>query len=349
MGGVISAIVGAIEGLVAATGFTEAAILSGEAAAAISAEVATTAAISGVTEAEAIAALGLTGEQIALLSAVPEAFGQAVGAATALQTLTGAASLVSAGIHLALYETPAVPRNQHHDMALVPYDWGQLLDYEFPGLSFIANTLYDAVHTIDPRTWGPSLVNQLLERLWYRARLEIEAEGLRAAGEAAQAAGRGLGDVMARFLENTRWAVTETPSNAYEWLQQYYQDLPRMRPVQYRQQARALGVDLPAQPVEEAMDSGDYVAPYPPPGGAGQRTAPQWLLPLLLGLYGDPNPKWDGGKAKKRRADPSTQTPNKRRNRGTGGKDRSRQHNRSGMLSAAKNGLPQRRLPRSRK
>lgn len=105
MGGVLSLIlsIGEIAAeLAATTGLTLETILTGEALAALEAEIASVMTIQGISGIEALAQLGFTAEQFANMSLVASVISEGIGYATVFQTVSGASALVAAGIRLAL-------------------------------------------------------------------------------------------------------------------------------------------------------------------------------------------------------------------------------------------------------
>ncbi|AJG44387.1 VP3 [Meles meles polyomavirus 1] len=227
--------------------------------------------------------------------------------------------------------------------------WMPQIDYLFPGFSTFARY----AQYLDPFVWGPDLINHV-SRLFWQALL---SEGRRQIGYAArdlQAASRELAtrtatevagtvqDAVARFFENTRWAVSHV-TTPYGALQNYYRQLSPVNPPQLRQLERRLtdrGVDI-RQDEEKHYPSAEYIEKYGAPGGAGQRHAPDWLLPLLLGLYGDLTPTWrkeieeqiesedeedtpQKKRVKRSRPSPGAKATDKRRHRSTRNKNRSR-------------------------
>ncbi|ACI16487.1 putative minor capsid protein VP3 [Myotis polyomavirus VM-2008] len=215
-------------------------------------------------------------------------------------------------------------------------------DIDFPGL----RTLARFIHYISPEHWGADLFramgNYLYELLQRERRRQID----RMTRELARRSGEEVADRLARYFENARWAVTNaisTPVTIYRYLGDYYRALPGPNPIRARQLARSLGQEEPyrydrfetehGEPsFTPKQKSADYVERYEPPGGAYQRNTPDWMLPLILGLYGDISPSWgdtierveeeekeeeDGPKKKKLRTVRGPKTNNKRRNRST--------------------------------
>ncbi|AWD33766.1 VP3 [Panthera leo polyomavirus 1] len=200
-------------------------------------------------------------------------------------------------------------------MALIPYI-GEL-DIYFPGAMHIARF----IHYIDPTNWAVDLYQALGRYVWeglQRAgqrfldnqRLQLE----HATRELAQRGAQTAAEALAQYFENARWAISNfNPQNLYRGLENYYRQLPPLNPIQRRQLDRRAGLPVPDRvlAIEDNVKSADYVERYAPPGGAFQRQTPDWMLPLILGLYGDINPSWgdtltqlekeDGPPSKKRK------------------------------------------------
>nr|WMX25300.1 putative VP3 [kestrel polyomavirus 1] len=207
-------------------------------------------------------------------------------------------------------------------MALVPYM--EYIDYLYPGYQTIASYL----HHIDPYEWGPRLIRALWDAIFQITRPQIE----QATTAIANRARSELLDGLARLLENARWVIVEGPQTLYRELGDYYRDLPRLRPYQYAQVAARENVSgSKIQLEDDNTQSGEFVSPPPVPGGAGQRRCPDWVLPLILGLYGSPPGQRiapEDGPPKKKRRRPTTQQgtkiTNKRRDRSARIKNRAR-------------------------
>ncbi|UEV87525.1 putative VP3 [Gammapolyomavirus phacarbo] len=216
-------------------------------------------------------------------------------------------------------------------MALMPY-LGDLTDLAFPGVQWFAET----VHTINPIDWGPRFLENLsrwiMQTLWQQGRRQLE----QATTELAQRTRSTMADALARMLENARWVVTNVPSQLYSSLEEYYGDLPRVRPWQYRQIAERAGITPPEDYILEE-GSGEFVYQMEAaPGGAHQNHCPDWVLPLILGLFEYPprtaaekrkaETKNNAPPAKKRMPRTSTRpkASNKRGYRGPRTKNRSR-------------------------
>ncbi|AFU25593.1 VP2 [Alphapolyomavirus septipanos] len=286
------------EELSLSTGFTVESILSGEAFAAASAEAAwlienEIVDVQAVSALEALTLTGLSSEEFSLLSALPNAFSNAIGIGTFFQTVTGASAVVAAGISTFGYskEVPVV------SMALVP--WFPEVDYLFPGLnsfSYFLNALLD---------WGESLIHAVSRDIWQQILRQTRLQITQTTTALATRGTYELQDRLARIIENARWALTSGPMHVYNSVESYYRDLPRLNPIQLRQRYRLLGEQPPdlaefqRQDAEirreiwgEGPRSGDYVEMHGAPGGAHQRVAQDWMLPLILGLYGDIEPAW---------------------------------------------------------
>ncbi|QBR53198.1 VP2 structural protein [Tree shrew polyomavirus 1] len=300
MGGVLTLFVemfSLAEDLSLATGFTAEAILTGEAAAAVAAEATWlievgAVDVAGLSVLEALTLTGITAEQFSLLSALPITFSNAIGIGVFFPTVTGASALVAAGVTTFGYSKD-VPLAS---MALVP--WMPEIDYLFPGLtsfSYYLNIVAD---------WWESLFHVVGREIWRR----LLSQAHRQLGEATRAIAvrsqNEIMDMIARIAENARWAVTNGPVHLYSSLENYYRELPGINPAQLRQQYRFRREAAPSitdfrvqdqQQQREVQDvkSGHYVEHYGPPGGAHQRVTPDWMLPLILGLYGDITPTWE--------------------------------------------------------
>ncbi|BBG61967.2 minor capsid protein VP3 [Miniopterus schreibersi polyomavirus 3] len=216
--------------------------------------------------------------------------------------------------------------------------WFPPIDIDFPGLVPFARF----INYINPMNWAPDLFAQMGRYFWDHA-----PQIGQATTDLAQRTGTSLEELLARFFENARWAVSRMPSNFYEGLRDYYAELPSLNPPQIRALQRRLGENVTdryqLQDADSRPVSAQYVDRYEAPGGARQRTAADWMLPLILGLYGDITPAWgaeielveeeeDGPKKKKLKSSrprPSTQTSNKRGNRGTRRPHRPRQRHRN--------------------
>ncbi|AGU68320.1 structural protein VP3 [Butcherbird polyomavirus] len=210
------------------------------------------------------------------------------------------------------------------------------IDILFPGATEIANGIY----SLNPLEWGPSLFNRIAQYLWD----SIITTGRRQIGMATQAATQQaastLYDLAARAAENARWYVIETPSRTYQALKDYYSQVSVLPPNARR--GRALFLADEEEEILKPQDpdiSGESVYREEAPGGAQQRTCPDWMLPLILGLYGTVYPGWraevnlleqngtqSSQKVQRRRSRPRTsaQAPYQRRNRSSRSKNRSR-------------------------
>ncbi|QSX73086.1 VP2 [Orca polyomavirus] len=88
--------------LSALTGFTLDALLTGEAAAALEAELSSLMIIEGLSEAEALLELGVTAEQLVQIGTLSSSLESAVGFGVFFQTVSGFSSLISAGIRMGM-------------------------------------------------------------------------------------------------------------------------------------------------------------------------------------------------------------------------------------------------------
>ncbi|BAZ96590.1 minor capsid protein VP3 [Rhinolophus simulator polyomavirus 2] len=192
-------------------------------------------------------------------------------------------------------------------------------DIDFPGVRALARFL----NYIDPYTWASDLYHSIGRHFWERVQrygqnvlqqqLEQQTRALAARGV------QSVSELIAQYFENARWAITSGPQTFYNSLQAYYSELPGVNPIQARDLYRRLGENMPQRYGISAdaiadQQSAEYVHREGPPGGAEQRTTPDWMLPLILGLYGELTPSWshtleeleeeeDGPKKKKLRRD----------------------------------------------
>ncbi|QLH64633.1 VP2 [California sea lion polyomavirus 2] len=292
MGGVFSVfldLLSLLPELSASTGFAIDAILAGEAAATVEAQVAGLMLMESIGPLEALASIGLTAESFSLLSAMPGFFNEAIGLGVVFQTVSGVSSLVSAGIRLN-QEVSVV--NRH--MALVPWIPHDLYDIYFPGVSTFSYSL----NVIGE--WASSLIQAVGRNIWESLIRESRQQIGHATSALAQRGARSFHDALARVAENARWVITNGPVEAYRGLERYYQELPGLNPAQFRQLQRRMNENFYDRlTMEQSRESGEVIDKHNEgaPGGARQRVTPDWMLPLVLGLYGDITPTWSANLA----------------------------------------------------
>lgn len=97
-----------MSGLMTSTGLTMEALLTGEALAALEAEVASVMTIQGISGIEALAQLGFTAEQFANMSLVASLFSEGIALGTVFQTVSGVSSLIAAGVRLGIGQSSTV-------------------------------------------------------------------------------------------------------------------------------------------------------------------------------------------------------------------------------------------------
>lgn len=147
MGGVLSAVVDLIVmavDLSAATGISMEAILTGEALAALEAEVSSVMTIQGLSGIEALAQLGWTAEQFSQMSFLATTFSQTLGYGVMLQTVTGISSMIAVGLRLGLEVAAANRQLEVEELTRL--------------LGTLANTLHiNLSHQFNPLDWCGSL------------------------------------------------------------------------------------------------------------------------------------------------------------------------------------------------
>ncbi|QBJ04574.1 VP2 [Tasmanian devil-associated polyomavirus 1] len=307
MGGVASIIFELIElgEIVAGAGLGAEALLSGELAEILLGQLEILQTIEGFTLAEALTNLGLSAQAYtALISTAAGGSGLITEAASAIGTYLSAAlgaSLIAAGLSPLDF---SYARGEEYLMATDLIPWFPDVDFLYPGTDYIVSV----ISILDPYHWGPSLFNALGRYLWDTLRSETGRQLGHMTREVASREVRTFRDLLARFLENVRWSIVEIPRDTYNFLGEYYRELPRVRPSQYSQLYEKLDPQgrRGQQPYDEfvernvensanrrSFESGEYVeAPFVP-GGAGQDVTMEWMLPLILGLYGDIVPEWE--------------------------------------------------------
>nr|BAE00163.1 VP2 [JC polyomavirus]BAE00169.1 VP2 [JC polyomavirus] len=321
----------------AATGFLVAEIAAGEAAATIEVEIASLATVEGITStSEAIAAIGLTPETYAVITGAP---GAVAGFAALVQTVTGGSAIAQLGYRFFAdwdHKVSTVGLFQQPAMALQLFNPEDYYDILFPGVNAFVNN----IHYLDPRHWGPSLFSTISQAFWNLVRDDLPSL---TSQEIQRRTQKLFVETLARFLEETTWAIVNSPVNLYNYISDYYSRLSPVRPSMVRQVAQREGTYISfghsytqsidnadsIQEVTQRLDlknpnvqSGEFIEKSFAPGGANQRSAPQWMLPLLLGLYGTVTPALeayeDGPNKKKRRKEgprASSKTSYKRRSR----------------------------------
>nr|WPM83234.1 VP2 [Gammapolyomavirus avis]WPM83241.1 VP2 [Gammapolyomavirus avis]WPM83248.1 VP2 [Gammapolyomavirus avis]WPM83255.1 VP2 [Gammapolyomavirus avis]WPM83262.1 VP2 [Gammapolyomavirus avis] len=230
--------------------------------------------------------------------------------------------------------------------------WRDQMDILFPGAEWFSN----AVHNINPLAWAQSLYEQVGQSIWNYMTGNIGQAVIHQIEERTTALivyqSRGIYDILARALETARWTLTTAAVDTYQTLKGYYGELPAVsgRGEAFRRyhevaQGRSFFEDSDIQDVLEGKKAqkriegpqemtGQTIEQQTPPGGAMQRHANDWLLPLILGLYGDLTPEWRYqlkerlNVPKRKRKLPTTSAgtspPSKRRYRGVRRKVRSR-------------------------
>ncbi|BAQ55574.1 VP2 minor capsid protein [Bat polyomavirus 6b] len=300
--GALLAVLAEVFELSAATGFTVDSILTGEAIVAdelLQAYTTNLVALEGFTQTEALLAAGFSPEAAYLLTSLapnfPEAFSLLAGAESVVHgsLFIGAATSAALTPYSYDYATPIADLNQHL-MALQvwrPEDWE---DIYFPGVLPFARF----VNYIDPANWASNLYHAIGRYFWESAQRAgtrlIEQEVRHVSTDLAQRTVTSIAETLSYYFENARWAVSHLSSNIYGGLQQYYSELPPLRPHQVRALHKRLGEKIPDRfNLESSKGSAQYVDKYDSPGGARQRHTPDWMLPLILGLYGDILPSWE--------------------------------------------------------
>ncbi|CAX87746.1 VP3 structural protein [Bornean orang-utan polyomavirus] len=182
-----------------------------------------------------------------------------------------------------------------------PWDYYDIL---FPGV----NTFAHYLNILDD--WASSLIHTVSRYVWDAILHESRHQIGHASRELVARGSGHFQDLMARLIENSRWVLTTGPSNVYSHLESYYRQLPGISPPQARDLYRRLQEKIPDrhQLAVATDESAEVIETYPAPGGAHQRVCPDWMLPLVLGLYGDITPtfgeylrKEDGPQKKRRR------------------------------------------------
>lgn len=302
--GALLAVLAEVFELAAVTGLSVESFLSGEAFATaelLEAHIANLVTVGGLTEAEALAATEVSAEAYAALTSVTSTFPRAFAALAATELATTGSLTVGATVAAALYpyyydhSTPVAFLNYKLNSGMALQQWVPDIDWEFPGvMPFVRFINY-----IDPTDWATDLFHTIGRYFWHTAqrygRNLIDYEMRTASRELAVRSVQGFSDILARYFENARWAVSLLPKSVYRGLQSYYEDLPSLNPIQVRDLHRRIGRPIPTRiSLEEpAVKSAEYVERAEAPGGANQRVAHDWLLPLLLGLYGDISPSWE--------------------------------------------------------
>nr|BAC81839.1 VP3 [JC polyomavirus] len=200
-------------------------------------------------------------------------------------------------------------------MALQLFNPEDYYDILFPGVNAFVNN----IHYLDPRHWGPSLFSTISQAFWNLVRDDLPSL---TSQEIQRRTQKLFVESLARFLEETTWAIVNSPVNLYNYISDYYSRLSPVRPSMVRQVAQREGTYISfGHSYTQSIDDADIEKSLAP-GGANQRSAPQWMLPLLLGLYGTVTPALeayeDGPNKKKRRKEgprASSKTSYKRRSR----------------------------------
>ncbi|BAQ55570.1 VP2 minor capsid protein [Bat polyomavirus 6c] len=318
--GALLAVIAEVAEVSAVSGLSVDALLSGEALASaelIAGQVEAISALEGLSAVEAAATLGFSAENynaIAALASLPNALSGIVGADLVFNGTSVVAAAISTAVSPYTYDYSVPITNLNVNMALQVWQ-PDLDDLNFPGVMPFVRFL----NYIDPMHWAGGLFRALGRYFWQNAQRQGQQMLEGEFRELAQRTATSISETLALYFENARWAVRAVPTELYGRLQQYYAELPPLNPPQLREVSRRTA-NQPFQLYDKILsnvESAHYVTKVDPPGGANQRQTPDWLLPLILGLYGDISPSWettleeleeeeDGPKKKKQR--PSTKT-----------------------------------------
>lgn len=294
MGAVISVILDLIE-LISVTGFEAESIISGEAAAIVESQLSSLAVIENASAAEVLSTFGLNETSYSLLVNFPQAFENAVYTAQLIQTVSGASSLIAAGIETQPFQIFDAGSN----MALQQWrpDYIELFIPGYRHFEYYFNVLSG---------WGESLVNTVSRAFWEALLSETRQTARLLASSAVDnvynVGEQGLQNIqnaLVGLIEGARWAL-RFPGNVYHNLEMYYAQLPGLTPPQVRsiqkrlEEARNYGPSVQVDDSENSVFSehlsGDYIFRGEAPGGARQRQTPDWMLQLILGILGDITP-----------------------------------------------------------
>ncbi|AGA82590.1 minor structural protein VP3 [Eidolon polyomavirus 1] len=179
--------------------------------------------IDGITGIEALAQLGFSAEQFSQFSLVASMVQEGIGYATIFQTISGASSLISAGIRLA--EGDVSTAGAHSFRGVVA-----------GGDTVLRHALF--AFPLDKLAWGDSIIKSVGADLWQTISPQKNLMGLNQ-----------LGDLVL----SSKWVLQSRNSDS------------------------AL--------------SGDIIHKYETPGGTSQKSVPDWMLSLILGLKGDITPE----------------------------------------------------------
>ncbi|BAQ55550.1 VP2 minor capsid protein [Bat polyomavirus 6a] len=302
--GALLAVLAEVFDLAATTGLSVDSFLTGEAfttAEVLQSHIANLVTYGGLSEAEALAAAEVSQEAYSALTSLTSNFPRAFAALAGTEALAVGSLVIGSATAAALapytfdYSTPIA--NLNVDMALQVWqpNWDDIF---FPGVVPFARI----VNYIDPANWAAYLYQAVGRYFWETAQRTgqhlIEHEVREVAREVGQRTVQSVSETLARYFENARWAVSHLSSNVYSGLQNYYTELGPLRPHQVRAVNRRLGRELPTRynletPRPQDKASAQYVTKSDAPGGAHQRVTPDWMLPLILGLYGDITPSWE--------------------------------------------------------
>lgn len=297
MGTVLSVIIEALS-VAGATGATLETVLSGEIfslAELLGAEVTNLVLLDGYTFSEALAIAGISAEAWNSYEFLALNFPSILAGVAGTETTAGL--VIGSAVTAALWPSSFDQSVPIANMALqiwVP-NWDDIF---FPGVVPLTRFL----NQIDPLTWASDLFHAIGRAFWQTAQREgqrlLEYEATRVAHSVTT----GLTSSLAGYFENARWAVSQFhdySKQAYASVSNYYSQLPSLKPPQIRALTKRLEENQQGQIPNHyenygsPTSSGEYVEKYGAPGGANQRHAPDWMLPLLLGLYGDIYPSWD--------------------------------------------------------
>nr|CBX23442.1 VP2 protein [Chimpanzee polyomavirus] len=183
MGGLLSSLVDMIvmaSELSAASGLTIEALLTGEALAALEAEVFSLMTVEGLSGIETLAQLGWTAEQFSNMAFISTTFSNAIGYGVLFQTVSGISSLVSAGIRLG---TSVSSVNRHQTEQELETLFGKIAHFLHVNLAF----------HLDPFDWCGSIGTTMPSEF---SNLTLDQLSK-----------------LALIIENGRWVVQRSPTH----------------------------------------------------------------------------------------------------------------------------------------